>query len=145
MSEKRQQSYANYVRRLPAFHFFLIPVLITNFIIAVVYAARHPSLAAGWMVILAAALLTLAFLSRMGAVKVQDRLIRLEERLRLATLLPEHLRSRIPELTERQLIALRFASDGEVAQLVDETLRESLGPKEIKKKIQNWRADYFRV
>ena len=145
MSEKQSQSYAHHTRRQPAFHFFLIPVLILNFVFAAVYGVRHPSLAAIWMIVLAAALLTLALLSRMNSVKAQDRVIRLEERLRLGILLPEHLRPRILELTERQLIALRFASDAEVAQLVDETLREKLGPKEIKKKIRDWRADYFRI
>lgn len=80
----KPQSYANHIRRQPGFHFFLIPILILNFLFITVYAVRHPSLASGWMVVLAIALLTLAFLSRMNAVTVQDRVIRLEERLRLA-------------------------------------------------------------
>ncbi len=141
----KPQSYANHIRRQPGFHFFLIPILILNFLFITVYAVRHPSLASGWMVVLAIALLTLAFLSRMNAVTVQDRVIRLEERLRLAALLPEPLRARIPELTVRQLAALRFASDEEIPGLVDETLRQNLQARDIKKKIQNWRADFLRV
>jgi hypothetical protein len=83
--------------------------------------------------------------TRTNALKVQDRVIRLEERLRLSTLLPEPLRLRIPELTEDQLVALRFASDGEVSKLVDRALKEKLSRKEIKKSIQSWRPDYWRV
>src|SRR5215813_3632599 len=144
MSE-RAQSLANYKRRHLPFHFFLIPVLITNLILAAVYFVRHPGLPEGWMVILSTALLVLAFLARSNPIKVQDRLIRLEEQLRLATLLPERLKNRIPELTECQLIALRFASDAEIPRLVEDTLRDNLNAKDIKRKIQDWRPDFFRV
>src|SRR5277367_1855696 len=104
MSETKAQSYANYKRRHLPFHFFVIPVLITNAILALVYLVRHPGLAAAWMVILSIALLVLAFLTRINPLKVQDRLIRMEERLRLAALLSEPLRSRIADLTEHQLV-----------------------------------------
>jgi hypothetical protein len=145
MSQRKPQSYANYKRRHAPFHFFVIPVLLANSIIAIVYLARHPGLAAAWMVILSLALLMLAFLARINPLKAQDRVIRLEERLRLMALLPDPLRARIPELTEYQLVALRFASDAEIPQLVEETLKENLRPKDIRKRIQNWRPDYFRV
>ena len=79
------------------------------------------------------------------ALKVQDRVIRLEERLRLAELLPDRTRPRIGELTESQLVALRFASDGESPALVEKALATGMKSKEIKKAIQNWRPDYFRV
>ena len=82
---------------------------------------------------------------RLYTLRVQDRVIRLEERLRLASLLSDPLRSRIPELTEGQLIALRFASDAEVAQLADRAISEKLSPEDIKKAIQTWRPDYWRV
>jgi hypothetical protein len=71
--------------------------------------------------------------------------IRLEERLRLTQLLPDPLRSRIPELTEGQLVALRFASDAEIPKLVERTLKENLSSADIKKAIQTWRPDYWRV
>jgi|SRR5215471_4451317 len=145
MSETRTQSYANYKRRHVPFHFFVIPVLITNLILALVYLVRHPGLAAAWMAVLSVALLTLAFLARINPIKVQNRLIRLEERMRLTTLLSETLQARISELNEKQLIALRFASDAEIPRLVEETLRENLGPKEIRRRIQNWRPDFYRV
>jgi hypothetical protein len=145
MSGQKTQSFANHTRRHPPFHFFLIPVLLLNLIFSIVHVVRHPGLVAAWLVILSAAILLLALLVRMNPVKVQDRLIRLEERLRLTALLPEPLRARIPELTEKQLVALRFASDEEIPKLVEETLSRNLDAKEIKKKIQNWRPDYFRV
>ncbi len=145
MTEIKSQSYANYKRMHLPFHFFLIPILLINAVLAIVYMARHPGLAEAWMVVLSIAFLVLAFLARSNPVKVQDRVIRLEERLRLAMLLPEPLRARIPELTEYQLIALRFASDAEIPQLVEETLNNNLRPKDIKKRIQNWRPDHLRV
>lgn len=145
MSDRKAQSFRNHTRRQPAFHFFVLPVLITNLIISIVYVVRHPGWTAVWLVLLSAALLMLAFLVRMNPLKVQDRLIRLEERLRLTALLPDELRMRIPELTERQLVALRFSSDTEIPALVAETLSHNLDAKEIKKKIQNWRPDSWRV
>jgi hypothetical protein len=89
--------------------------------------------------------IVLMFKVRLYALKVQDRVIRLEERLRLSQLLPEPLRARIPELTEKQLIALRFAPDAEVPDLVEKTLAGNWDPKTIKQSIQHWRPDYFRV
>jgi hypothetical protein len=145
MDNTTAQSFSHHSRRHLPFHFFLIPVLLTNLVITIVYLIRHPSLQAGWLVILSVAILVLAFLVRINPLKVQDRLIRLEEQLRLSAVLTEPLRARIPELTEKQLIALRFASDAEIPRLVEETLQTNLGPKDIKKRIEQWRPDYFRV
>ena len=97
------------------------------------------------MVVIALAALMAIFKIRLNALRVQDRVIRLEERLRLATILPEPLRARIPELTVGQLIALRFASDAELPALVQKTLNEKLSRDDIRKSIQNWRTDDWRV
>jgi hypothetical protein len=142
------QSYAHHTRWDPPFHFFILPVFAIAFIVAIVHSImhfqRHP-LHAVLMVVFAVAALLAIFKIRLNALKVQDRVIRLEERLRLASLLPESLRARIPELTEGQLIGLRFASDGELPGLVKRALDEKLSCDAIKKSIQNWRADNFRV
>lgn len=142
---RKPQTYANHTRRQLVFHFFLVPVLILNLLYSVVLLIRHPNPNAVWVVIMAIALLVMAFLVRINPLKVQDRLIRLEERMRLSALLTEPLRSRIPELAERQLVALRFASDEELPALVEETLAHNLKGKEIKQRIKNWRPDHWRV
>jgi hypothetical protein len=141
----KPQTYANHGRFDPPFHFVLAPILLVNFIAAVVWLVRAPSLLTAWLVVLALALIVLLGLMRMYPMKVQDRVIRLEERLRLASLLPEPMRARIPELTIQQLIALRFASDAELPALVERTLRDKLDRKQIKQAIVSWRADEWRV
>jgi len=145
MAEKTPQSYNNHTKWDPAYHFFVIPVLTITFITSIVHALRFPGLLSAWGVVFVAALVILAFKARVYALKVQDRVIRLEERLRLATLAQEPFRSRINELSERQLVALRFASDAEISALAERALNQKLGSKDIKKAVTTWRADYFRV
>jgi uncharacterized membrane protein YdbT with pleckstrin-like domain len=145
VSETKLQTYANHGRFDPWFHFFLAPIALIIFIASIVHLVRHPHPWGVVHVVLALALLVLVTKVRSYALKVQDRVIRLEERLRLATLLPEPLRARINELDIRQLIALRFASDAEIPALVERALNEKLTPKQIKQSIQNWRPDNFRV
>jgi uncharacterized protein DUF6526 len=152
MGEKKPQAFANHTRFDPPFHFFLIPffglVLITTLVIFFVHIREgdwHDYVHRFLLIVLAVALLTAVFKIRLYALRNQDRIIRLEERLRLSQLLAEPLRSRIPELTEDQLIGLRFASDAEVPKLVERALNEKLSRQDIKKAIQNWRPDYWRV
>ena len=152
MAEKRPQTFANHSRLDPPFHFFVLPVFVLGLVLTLIhffYHLResdfHGNFHAFLLILLALAVLTLTFRVRLYSLKVQDRVIRLEERLRLMQLLNEPLRSRIPELTEGQLCGLRFASDAEVAKLAERALIEKLSRKDIKKAIQNWRPDYWRV
>jgi hypothetical protein len=143
MPEKTPQTFANHVRFDPLFHFFLAPVSLVLFVWAVIHLVRHYSLEAVAFVVFALLLFLTIFKTRTYALKVQDRVIRLEERLRLARLLPPG--AALPELTERQLIALRFACDAESPSLAQKAASQQLGSKQIKQAIQTWRPDYWRV
>jgi len=145
MAERTPQTLANHVRIDPPFHYFLLPVFAISWILSVVILVRHPGFLHFWIVVFNTALIVAIIRFRQYALKVQDRVIRLEERLRLATLLPDSLRPQIARLSEGQLIALRFASDAELPALVERTLSANLAPADIKKAIQNWRPDYWRV
>ena len=146
MPEKTSQTYANHVRLHPPFHFFLLPGTVILLILAIVNVVRHSDSLEAWILLLIAVMSPVAvLLIRINPLKVQDRLIRLEERERCASLMNEPLRSRIGELTEGQLVALRFASDAELPGLVEKSLNSKLKPADIKKSIVTWRADTFRV
>ena len=152
MAEQTPQTFAHHTRFDPLFHFFLIPLFSIAVIMSLIHFFNHlrrssvqGNVHSFLIILLAVALLILAFKARLYALKVQDRVIRLEERLRLMQLLQEPLRSRIPELTEGQLVGLRFASDAEVPALVDRALKEKLSRSDIKKAIKNWRPDNWRV
>jgi len=140
------QSYKTHARYLPAFHFFVVPVLAINVVNEMVRLWRLPTLGTAFQVVVAAALLTLAFLSRIQPLTAQDRVIRLEMRLRLRDALPPDLQARINDLSPRQLVALRFASDAELPDLVREVLDGRLThSKEIKMRVRNWQPDWLRV
>jgi hypothetical protein len=141
------QSYATHRRYFPLFHFFVIPLLFINLIIRIVYAWMHRGARlVWWEIAVALALFALAFAARVMAVTVQDRLIKLEETLRLQRCLPDDLRGRIGELSNGQLISLRFCGDDEVAGLTRSVLDGKLKSRdEIKKQIKNWRPDNQRA
>ncbi len=144
MAEK-SQSLQHHTRIDPVFHQFLVPVGLLLFIGTIVNLVQRFGWSSGWHALAMIWALIAVFKIRLYALKVQDRVIRLEERVRLHTLLPEPLRSRIGQLNEGQLIALRFASDSEVPGLVEKTLAGNWGRKEIKQAVQVWRPDYWRV
>lgn len=145
MAEKMPQTFANHSRYDPPYHFFVVPVFFLLAIAGTIHFIRRPGWHTALMFVAAAALATAVLKIRTYALRVQDRVIRLEERQRLTALLPEPARSRIPELTEGQLVALRFASDAEVPALAERALSEKLSRADIKKAIQTWRPDYWRV
>jgi hypothetical protein len=148
MSTPKPQSFSNHASFDPWFHYVAAASLLLNLIFGVVLlvlSARTQLMLALWIVTLTIVLVIALLKSRIYSLKVQDRVIRLEERLRLDALLAEPLRKRIPELTEDQLIGLRFASDDEIPSLVELTLEKDLNRKQIKERIQNWRPDHFRI
>ena len=145
MPEKMPQTLTNHTRLDPPFHMFVIPVAGISFLVAIWYLIQNPGFYSAWLVVVAAAAIVLALKARTYALKAQDRIIRLEERLRLASVLPQSLCSRISELSESQLIALRFAADEELPGLADKTLSGKLSGAEIKKAIATWRPDYWRI
>ena len=145
MAEKKPQTLANHGRLDPLFHFFVLPVFAFTAIGGLIHLILRPSYHSASFFVIAVAAAIAVLKIRSYTLKVQDRVIRLEERLRLTGLCSEPLRSRIPELTEDQLVALRFASDAEAPALVQRALTEKLSRADIKKAITTWRADYWRV
>lgn len=145
MAEKKTQTLDNHSRVDPLFHFIVLPVFIFTAIGGAIRFLWHPSFHSGWFFVISVAAVIAVTKIRVYALKVQDRVIRLEERLRLSLLLSEALRPRIPELSEGQLIALRFASDEEVPKLAERAIAEKLSRADIKKAIQTWRPDDLRV
>jgi hypothetical protein len=142
-----EQNIANHTKYVPAFHFFAVPILITDFVWSLFrLRTLGLSFAGIFGVLLAAALVVLVFLARLFALAVQDRVIRLEERLRYERVLPADLQSRSGELEIAQIVSLRFASDVELPALMLKVLDEKLlERKAIKKLIKNWKPDYLRA
>lgn len=140
------QNLKNHARVVPPFHMFVLPVLLVNAVWAIIHAVREPSFSTILGAFVGAALMVLAVYARVFALTVQDRLIRLEMRLRLRDVLPPDLAARIPEFTVPQLVALRFASDAELAPLARQVLDQKLADrKAIKKLIKEWQGDYLRA
>jgi hypothetical protein len=141
-----EQNYSNHTRWYPLFHFVVAPLLAINLLSHLVRFFMAPSWPLFFWVLLSVTLVLLALASRLMALKAQDRVIRLEERLRHQEFLTGELLARSTGLTAGQIIALRFASDEELPQLVERTLNgEFATSKEIKRSVKNWRADHHRV
>jgi hypothetical protein len=140
------QSLANHTRWHAPFHFFVLPVMLINVIWSVVVFVKAPDRNSGWSIVVSLALLMLTFLVRLNPLKAQDRIIRLEERLRYQQVLSPALLPQTSALSPGQIIALRFAGDDELEELVSSVLAGKFTRNtEIKKAIKHWRADTFRV
>jgi hypothetical protein len=142
-----EQNFSNHTKFVPAFHFFVLPVLFLN----VGWAAmrwKHTlwSLDGAVWVLTSVALLVGFLTARLFALTVQDRVIRLEERLRFERLCPADLQTRFGEFERGQLVSLRFASDAELPVLARKVLDEKIKERKvIKQQIKNWRADHLRA
>lgn len=145
MAQQQVQTRENHARLHPPFHIVFALIILLLFGIAVYELVRNPGLVTAAQVLLVVAVGMAGLFARTYALKVQDRLIRLEERLRLSAVLPERLHPMILGLSEQQLIALRFASDIELVALAERANAEKLDQKTIKAAIQNWRPDHWRV
>jgi len=146
VAQEKVQNFENHSRLVPPYHMFVIPIFLINFIWRLVQLKDGISFASIMNVLLAIAFVILVLYARLFTLTVQDRVIRLEMRLRLERLLPADLRSRIPEFTVAQLISLRFAGDEEMTVLARQVLDEKLNDrKSIKRRIKNWQADLLRA
>jgi hypothetical protein len=146
------QNFKNHARMDPPFHYIAVPILLVNLIFAIaatIYVATlhhpHELFLHIWLVLVSFALVVVATNSRVKDLRVQDRVIRVEERLRYAALLRPDELAATSGLSIPQIVALRFASDQELPALVDRTLAQNLTPKQIKESIISWRPDYHRV
>jgi hypothetical protein len=142
------QTYRNHSRFDPIWHFFILPMLLVDIFFSIYVTIHHwPEHRAlfGWWIVIAIVLFLAVGKARGHSLTAQDRIIRLEEKLRFATLLPPDLLARSQSLTVRQIIGLRFASDDELPGLVKRALDENLTEKQIKQAINTWRPDYLRV
>lgn len=140
------QSYTTHRRLFPLFHYVALPILLANVAVAVGHAIRRPTMWNAWLIVLSLGLVAGLVASRASTLHVQNRVIALEMRLRLAALLPPQLRTRIPELRLRHLIGLRFAGDAELPGLVERCLRGELPTADaVKREIRDWRPDFARA
>ena len=146
MAQATPQTFENHTRFVPAYHMGAFPLLVINLLWSGYRAVRNFSPDAVVALLLAIALLLIFFHARIFALTVQDRVIRLEMRLRMEKLLPADLRPRIPDFTVSQLVALRFASDEELPELSRKVLTENItSRKTIKRMIKKWNPDYLRA
>lgn len=146
MAQEKVQNFKNHARLVPMFHFFIFPVLAINLIWSLVQLRNGIGFASVLSVLVAAALAALALLARLFALTVQDRVIRLEMRLRMARLLPADLQPRIGEFSVGQLVSLRFAGDDELPALARQVLQEKIEDrKTIKRHIKDWQGDFLRA
>ena len=141
-----EQSYASHAKNVPLFHYVLLPILTVNLFLSAYRVWQDPAVPSLWTLVMAFAFILTALFARVFALRAQDRLIRLEERMRMRELLPADMQARINDFTPDQLVAIRFASDAELPALAATVLNGNIQKRaEVKKLIKNWRADHCRV
>ena len=145
MSEKKPQNYENHAKFIPVFHYIALPLLLVNFFGALFRVTQETSFYTLNGVGLAISLIVVAVFTRLFALKAQDRVIRLEEQIRMQTFLPDALKAQVGRLTMGQIVALRFASDEELVDLTQDALDQNTSPNALKQAVKNWRPDYDRV
>ena len=142
----KTQSFENHAKTVPTFHYIVLPIFLLNIVWSIERVIHQHTFGTVVSLLVAIALLLLAFNARIFALTVQDRVIRLEMRLRLQQVMPPDLRARIPEFSIDQLVSLRFASDAELPELARKVLEEKLTDrKAIKKLIRDWQPDFLRA
>jgi len=140
------QNAGNHTRIIPGYHFVLAGILSINFLLRVIWAFRTPTLVNLWGIVMAVGFILIGWYLRIFPLAVQDRVIRLEERMRLGRLLPPEMRPRLGEFTREQLVGLRYASDEELPALAARVLNEGITSKKaIKHLVTQWRADHLRA
>jgi hypothetical protein len=146
MAQKTPQTFENHVRILPVFHYVALPLFVVNLFFTLYQAVTDFSWGRLAAFGVAVALVLLCLVARLMAITVQDRVIRLEEQLRMRALFPADLQPRISEFTVKQFVALRFAGDEELPALARQVLDGKINDqKVIKKLVRHWRADYQRA
>ena len=142
----QEQNFANHARFVPPYHYVALPILLANLVWRVLGLFDGITVDASLNVLVAVALIILALFARLFALGAQDRVIRLEMRLRLRELLPEDLQGRINDFTPTQMVGLRFAGDAELPELARKVLDENITKASpIKKMVKDWQPDNFRV
>ena len=140
-----QQSFENHAKVVPAYHYFTFGLIAAYLVYRLYIVATAFSLDAVMSLLLAVGVMMAAFWSRVFALRVQDRVIRLEMRIRLLRVAPA-IAPRLGEFTINQLCSLRFAGDTELPALAEQVLAERLDDrKAIKRMIKNWQADLLRA
>jgi len=140
------QTYQNHARMYPLYHYIVAPIFMINFFVAIWRVYKQPTIGMAWDLVVAFGLVALVLVARLMALKVQDRVIRLEMRLRMQQVLPADLCARAAGIAPSHLVALRFASDAELAELVRDVLDGKLSSqKAIKERVKTWEPDYLRA
>ena len=140
------QSFENHTKLVPAFHFVVLPIFAANLVFRVVRLVHGVTWDTAFDLLLAVAFALGALYGRLFALTVQDRVIRLEMKLRLERLLPADLRARVAEFSLGQLVSMRFAGDAELPELARKVLEDKIEDrKAIKRMVRDWQPDWLRA